>query len=97
MSEPQVLVFRGNTMPSQQKNGHQENDNIIVRKFGSSLQPGLSYTNNDSPSVLPLDDEPKQQQQKKRAIKRQMQLKRFSRLNNKKLSNHCAILHANGR
>jgi hypothetical protein len=66
MSEPQVLVFRGNTMPSQQKNGHQENDNIIVRKFGSSLQPGLSYTNNDSPSVLPLDDEPKQQQQKTR-------------------------------
>lgn len=69
MSEPQVLVFRGNTMPSQQKNGQQENDNIIVRKFGSSLQPGLSYSNNDSPSVLPLEDEPKPQQQKTRSKK----------------------------
>jgi len=66
MPEPQVLVFRGNTMPSQQKNGHQENDNIIVRKFGSSLQPGLSYTNNDSPSVLPLEEDSKPQQQKTR-------------------------------
>jgi S-DNA-T family DNA segregation ATPase FtsK/SpoIIIE len=69
MPEPQVLVFRGNTMPSQQKNGHQENDNIIVRKFGSSLQPGLSYTNNDSPSVLPLEEESKPQQQKTRGKK----------------------------
>lgn len=69
MSEPRVLVLRGNSMPSQQQNGQQGNDNIIVRKFGSSMQPGLSYTNNDSPSVMPLDDEPKQTQQKTRSRK----------------------------
>lgn len=58
MSDPLVLVRRGNSMPSHQQNGQSNNDNIIVRKFGAGMQPGLSYTNGETPSVLPMEDVP---------------------------------------
>lgn len=58
MSDPLVLVRRGNSMPSQQQNGQSNNDNIIVRKFGAGMQPGLSYTNGETPSVLPMEEVP---------------------------------------
>ncbi len=77
MSDPLVLVRRGNSMPSQQQIGQSNNDNIIVRKFGTGMQPGLSYTNGEAPSVLPMEEVPqvpKSKAKKGNAKKAQMSI-----------------------
>ena len=76
MADPLVLVRRGNSMPSEQHD-HSNNDNIIIRKFGAGMQPGLSYTNGEMPSVLPMEEvsqAPKTKPKKSSVKKTQMSI-----------------------